>query len=162
MHRFLLIMAMAAMFYVIGPNVPGAHADDRHAGYYYPPPTSDETYDAPIEPSLDSDRARRIGFIIGVTQEQFTRPYPPPWAMYAKGTEAEKLIIVALDGNALVSLYQARAMLAQLTSVVRSLPLFVEGEVEEDYNFLDLLAALGFRQLTISDGRTYAHQIRIE
>ena len=162
MHRFSLIVAIPAMSYVIGLGVPGARADDRHAGYYYPPLTSDEVYDAPIEPSLDSDRARRIGFIIGVTQEQFSRPYPPPWAMYAKGTDSEKMIIVALDGEALVTLFQARAMLAQLTSVVRSLPLFVEGEVEEDYNFLDLLAALGFRQLTISDGRTYTHQISIE
>ena len=162
MHRSLMVAVFAAVVYVIGFGIAIGQDGDRHAGYYYPPLTSDEVYEAPIEPSLDSDRARRIGFIIGVTQEQFARPYPPPWAMYAKGTEAEKLIIVALDADALATLYQARAMLAQLTSVVRSLPLFVEGEVEEDYNFLDLLAALGFRRLTISDGRTYAHQIRIE
>ncbi len=135
---------------------------DRHAGYYYPPITSRETYPARAPMLSDSDRQRRLGFIVGLTRQQIDRAYPPQYAIFAKGEEAEKLIIVALDRNSLASLYQARGLLAQMTALARATPIFVENQVEDHYTFLDLLRLLGFEQVTISDGMTYAHQIAIE
>ncbi|MEO1223117.1 MAG: molybdopterin-guanine dinucleotide biosynthesis protein A [Pseudomonadota bacterium] len=137
-------------------------ASDRHELYYYPEVTSRETYVARAPSLPDSDRQRRLGFVIGFTQQQYERPYFPPVAIFAKGTDAEKMLIVATTDGAIGSLYQARAYLAQLTSIARVSPVFVDNRVEDFYTFLDLLVLMGFEQLTISDGQTYTHQIIFE
>jgi hypothetical protein len=82
--------------------------------------------------------------------------------MFAKGTESEKLIIVAVEDGPLDTLYRARAVLANMTSVARLTPLFQELNVVETFTFFDLLYMLGFTQLTISDGREFAHQVVFE
>ncbi|MEQ8968087.1 MAG: molybdopterin-guanine dinucleotide biosynthesis protein A [Azospirillaceae bacterium] len=139
-----------------------ADGDDRHEGYYHPPVTSMEIYKARAPILEESDARRRIGFVVALTREQLDRPYPPPYALFAKGAESEKAIIVALEGGSLDTLYRMRAMLAQLTAIARSSPLFVEANVADWYTFLDLLHMLGFTQLTVSDGETWAHRYSIE
>ena len=54
------------------------------------------------------------------------------------------------------------ALLALLTAVARATPLFAQLGGEESFTFFDLLKILGFTQLTISDGETFAHQVTIE
>lgn len=137
-------------------------AADRHEGYYYPTVTSRETYVARAITLPDSDRARRIGFIVGLTRQQLAQDYPPEVAIFTKGTEAEKMIIVALNRDAISSLFQARAMLAQMTAVARSTEVFIQNRVEDTYTFLDLLKLLGYELLTVTDGHSYAHQYTIE
>ncbi|MGP1394763.1 MAG: molybdopterin-guanine dinucleotide biosynthesis protein A [Inquilinaceae bacterium] len=159
--RSIAAALLVAAACVAGPAL-AQDEGDRHDDYYYPKVTSSETYPSPAGVLPGSDRLRRIGFVVGVTKEQLGQAYPPRWAMFPKGTDAEKMIIVTLDRDALVTLYQARAMLAQLTSVARASPIFIQNEVEDHYTFLDLLKLLGFRQLTISDGQTYSHQFAIE
>ena len=161
-----ILLAALALGGVIGPAqsqteqpFEDAEASDRHELYYYPEVTSQETYVARAPSLPDSDRQRRLGFVIGFTQQQYERPYFPPVAIFAKGTDAEKMLIVATTDGVIGSLYQARAYLAQLTSIARVSPVFVDNRVEDFYTFLDLLVLMGFEQLTISDGRTYSHQI---
>jgi hypothetical protein len=72
------------------------------------------------------------------------------------------MIIVAVERGFIATLYQARALLAEMTGVARASPLFRDLGVAIDYTFLDLAKMLGFRKLTISDGATYAHEIHIE
>ena len=134
----------------------------RHEGYYYPPLTGSEIYPARADTLPGSDRTRRIGFIVGVTKGQMNRAYPPRYAIYAKGAEAEKMIIVSLGQGFISNVYQARALLAQMTAVARDLPLFVENRVEDYYTFLDLLKLMGFTELTISDGATYSYRYEID
>ena len=138
-----------------------AAAADRHAGYYYPSPTS-ETYVSRALTLAEAGRASRIAFVTGITGEQLSRPYPPQYAVFAKGEVAEKLIIVALNDGAIASLYQARALLAQLTAVARATPLLRTLAVEDIFTFFDLAKLLGFNQITISDGQTYAHQVKLQ
>lgn len=158
--RLGFLMLLAALTASVQSFV--AAADDRHEEYYYPTVTSRETYPARAITLPDSDRARRIGFIVGLTRQQLAQDYPPEVAIFTKGAEAEKMIIVALNRSAISSLYQARGMLAQMTAVARSTEVFIENRVEDSYTFLDLLKLLGYEQLTVSDGHSYAHQIRIE
>lgn len=139
-----------------------ASAQDRHEGYYYPPVTHHETYPARSSTAPEADRISRLGFVIGLTQEQMNQPYAPAWSVFVKGAEAEKMIIVAIEDGAIATDYQARAMLAQLTMITRGMPFFNEQALVDNYTFLDLLAYLGFEQLTVSDGRSYALQYRIE
>ncbi len=75
-------------------------AGDRHAGYYYPEPTTREVYGARTDALPEADRRMRIGFVTGIANHIANQPYPPQAAMFAKGSEARKLIIVALvDGR---------------------------------------------------------------
>ena len=158
--RLGFLMLLATLTAGLFP--PAAEADDRHEEYYYPTVTSRETYPARAITLPDSNRARRIGFVVGVTRQQLAQDYPPEVAIFTKGAEAEKMIIVALNRDAISSLYQARGMLAQMTAIARSTEVFIDNRVEDSYTFLDLLKLLGYEQLTVSDGHSYAHQILIE
>jgi hypothetical protein len=139
-----------------------AGAEDHHAGYYYPPPQSEEEYVARARTLLNANRSMRLAFINTVTAEQYTEAYPPQYAMFAKGDDAEKMIIVSLYDGAFDTLYRARGLLAMLSSVARRSPFFKEYNVEDLFTFFDLLKLLGFTQLTISDGDTFAHRVWIK
>jgi len=138
------------------------HADDRHVGYYYPEPQTREVYKARAETLPEADRTLRIGFVTGTMQQQFNLPYPPQVAVFAKGTEAEKLIIVGLVDGRVDTLYRARAIFANMTAAARQLPAFAQMGVQDTFTFFDLAKLLGFKQITVSDGRAFAHQVIIE
>ena len=140
-----------------------AQADDRHAEYYYPTPGSSEIYEARAEVLPEASRRSRIAFVTHVMNEMIRKnPYPPQYAIFAKGGEAEKMIIVSIAGDSYDTLYRMRALLAMLTAVARTTPLFKEERVEDYYTYLDLCKMLGFKLLTVSDGKKFAHQIRID
>ena len=151
---------------ILGPAVLGlagaAAAEDRHAGYYYPPPQTIETYQARTQTLADSNKTRRIGFVVQLTRQMLHKPYPPEYAVFAKGDDAEKLLIVALKDGVIDTLYRARALLAMLTAVARGTPLFAQIGGEETLTFFDLMKMLGFTQLTISDGAAFALQVVIK
>lgn len=135
---------------------------DRHAGYYYPAPESSETYTARVNKLPDSDRNRRIGFVTVLTTELLNRNYAPTYALFAKGDDGEKLIIVGSMDGQLDTIYRARALFATLTAVARMTPMFQDMPDADRLTFFDLLKMLGFQQVTISDGVGFAHQVFIE
>lgn len=135
---------------------------DRHQGYYYPAPQTVETYVARVPELPEAERRRRIAFVIGVTGQAMRSPFPPQYAIFAKGDEAEKMIIVGLSDDRYNTIYRMRALLAMLTSMARTTPVFRDTAVSEDLTFLDMLKMMGFRRLTITDGATIAHQINIK
>ena len=137
-------------------------AEDRYAGYYYPPPQETETYVARVKPLADAKREQRIAFVTGVTQQLINGKYPPTFSIFAKGDDADKLIIVALQEGQINTLYRARALLANLTALSRLTPFFRENSIADQGTFFDLLKLLGFSQVTISDGDKFAHQVKLE
>lgn len=150
-----IVLLMAAVWPVT------AGADDRHAGYYYPDIMSEETYRARAQTMPEADREVRLGFVSAHTAEQMGRNYPPRYALFAKGEDAEKLIIVGLD-DSFATLFRARGVLAQLTAQARTTTLFRNLAVEDFFTFFDLAKMLGFEQITVTDGDDYAHRIDIE
>jgi hypothetical protein len=147
---------------VFGLTLNPAFAEDPQAGYYYPKPKTVEVYQARVAILPDSDRNRRLGFVTGLTKEGAERPYPPPFLIFAKGDEADKMIIVGMNDGQLNTVYRSRALLAALTAVARLTPFFQQNSIAEYATFLDFLKLLGFKQLTITDGVAFTHQIRIE
>jgi len=139
-----------------------AAAGDRHAGYYYPIPATSETYQARAETLEGADRKRRILFVTELTNQMLANDYPPPFALFAKGAEAEKMIITSLYDNGYNTLYRMRGLLAMLSARARVTPIFRELQVEDKFTFFDLLKLLGFEQLTVTDGERFAHQVFIE
>ncbi len=135
---------------------------DRHSEYYYPVPQSQETYKARARTLEESGRRSRIAFVTGLTNRMLQNPYPPEFAIFAKGAEAEKLIIVAVKSGSYNTLYRMRGLLATLTAVARTTPLFREAAVQEYFTFFDLCKMLGFERITVSDGHSFAHRISIE
>ncbi len=155
----LAVLALAAGL-ISAPG--GARADDRHVGYYYPFPASTELYQSQAKELPGISRNTRIGFVTGLAAQQAERPYPAPTAIFAKGSDAEKLIIVSLTDGRLNSIYRARAALALLTASARTTEIFQKFQVETIFTFIDLCKMLGFKQLTISDGVNFAHQFTIK
>lgn len=139
-----------------------ADEGDHHEGYYYPKPGSFEHYPARVYTLPDSDRVRRQAFVIGLTKQLIAGQYAPSYAIFAKGSGSDKLIIVALADGQLNTIYRARALLATFTSIARSTSFFQQNTQPDESTFLDLLKLLGFRQVTVSDGRAFAHQIIID
>ncbi len=140
----------------------GARADDRHAGYYYPIPATSEIYTARAATLPDASRKRRILFVTELSNQMISSSYAPPVAIFAKGEEAEKLIITGLYDDGYDTLYRMRGLLAMLSARARTTPIFRTYEVEDLFTFFDLLKLLGFQQLTVTDGDRFAHQIEIK
>jgi len=143
-------------------STPIASGADRHAGYYYPPPDQIEIYKARTQVLPDASQLRRIGFVTAITHENLKRPYPPATVFYAKGEHSQKLIIVALKDGNLNTIYRVRAYLASLTAIARTTTAFQDIQAEGILTFFDLARMLGFDQITISDGRIFTHQVKIE
>jgi hypothetical protein len=156
------IGVVTALLITFGVCVAPVYADDRHAGYYYPKIDSTEDYVARSKVLPEADRNMRIGFIVAQTMGQRDAGYPPRFAIFAKGNKADKLIIVGMGGGGFSTLYRARAVLAQLTAISRSTKLFRDLAVEDFFTFFDLARMLGFKQITISDGATYAHRVNLK
>ena len=147
--------------YILLVGMQDVFAEDRHAGYYYPIPATDEVYSAKTQVLADSDRRRRILFVTEMSNQMMRNPYPPPIAIFVKGAHGQKLVITALYSNSFDTIYRMRALLAILTAQARSTPLFQDLGVEDQFTFLDLLKMFGFERLTMTDGDRFAHQINI-
>ena len=158
-HRHCRLLVAALLLSCLAAN---ASAADRHAGYYYPEPATKETYKARTLTLGEANREMRIRFIVTLTNQMLGQPYPPQFAVFVKGAEAEKLIIVALRDDYLDTLYRARALFAMLTSVARSSRFITEHGLQDFVTFFDLAKLLGFSQITISDGDAFAHQVIFE
>lgn len=164
MRKFLLLaMIMAAgAAGVMGSGTEAVADTDRHVDYYYPEPVSREVYDARVPTLHDSDRLRRIGFVTVLTAQMLKNPYPPQFAIFAKGSESEKLIVAGLTDNGYNTLFRARALFAMLTSMARATNFFKEQPGADRYTFFDLAKLLGFELITFTDGAAFAHQIVLE
>ncbi len=159
------ISGVAAKFMgllVVAMTASAAWAQDRHAGYYYPIPATQEVYKARSEVLPQAARAVRIGFVTGIMNHVSKKPYPPQAAIFAKGDEAEKLIIVSLVDGRMDTIYRARAVFANMTASARLLPAFREMRVQETFTFFDLAKMLGFKRITITNGRDFAHRVMLE
>jgi len=74
-----------------------ASAADRHAGYYYPEPQSFEVYTSSFDALPNNSKLGRVGFTVGLNTQQQKRAYAPTHHLFAKGANAQKLIIVSTE-----------------------------------------------------------------
>jgi len=162
MRLALLVATVLHGLAIAGTPVSAQDKTDRHQGYYYPELASQETYVARAVTLPQATRESRIGFVTGMTAQQLRAPFPPQFAIFAKGDGAQKLIIVALNDTAIGTVYRARALLAQLTAQVRTTQFFQELGVADFFTFFDMAKMMGFEQITISDGDRFSHQVLIQ
>jgi hypothetical protein len=165
----LMTVAVSAAAQQSAPAKPAAApapakvaGEDRYIGYYYPKPTATETFESTMQTIDKVERAQRIQFVTVVSQGTIQSAYRVPYAVFAKGEKADRLIIVGLQQGELNTIYRMRALLANMTTMSRLSPFFQERTVAEDATFFDLLKLLGFRELTITDGEKTTLQVTIK
>lgn len=166
-----VILALAALALMAAADMAKAQEavsliqpDDssHHEGYYYPKPQTVEKYLSNVVTLPESDRVRRQAFVIGMTKQLLGGQYQPYYAIFAKGSDSEKLIIVGLSDGQLDTVYRARALLATFTAVARTTPFFQQNVQPDTSTFFDFMKLLGFKQVTISDGKNFAHQVIVD
>lgn len=135
-------------------------AADSREGYYYPPVGSEEVFARELSGVPQAGRAIRIGFVTQITKAQLAAPESPRFVIFAKGSEADEMIIVALDDQVFKTLYRARAVLAQLTANARATEFFVKNRIADKATWFDLVKLLGFKALVISDGTSWSHRVK--
>jgi hypothetical protein len=69
------------------------------------------------------------------------------------------MIIISNMKGQLDTIYRVRALLATMTAVARKSPVLRKVRLENVLTFLDLAKMLGFKQITISDGDKFSHQV---
>jgi hypothetical protein len=150
---------LIAVFLIFSTNVTLAQNIDTYEEYYYPKITSQEVFSRVLLTPPKSDKDVRIGFTTAITKAQLDAPANPSFVVFAKGENAQKLIIIALDDNIFKTLYRARALLAQLTSNLRSNNFLSKQGLTDEGTFYDLLQLMQFKSLVISDGETWSHEV---
>ena len=155
------MIRIVGFVFVVAFLSPAAMADER-ANYYYPPVSSTEVFSRALTGVPPAGRAVRVGFTTQITKAQLAAPESPRFVVFAKGEEAQHMIIVALDDEIFKTLFRARAVLAQLTSNLRGTEFFVENGIEARATWFDLARLLGFKDLVISDGATWSHRVIFE
>ncbi len=156
----ILIAAIIAVSLAVASFGGAAWAAGRDS-YYYPPVNSEEVFARDLAVAPPAGRAVRVGFTTQITKSQLAAPESPRFVIFAKGDEAKHMIIIALDDQVFKTVYRARAVLAQLTSNVRSADFFTSN-IEDYATWFDLAKLLGFDDLVISDGATWSHRVIFE
>ena len=155
--RTLAFLACLAVALVALPVV--AQEDDKREGYYYPPVESEEIFDRTLGEGPPTDRTVRVAFVNEVTRAQFDAASKPRFAVFAKGAEAEHMIITALDDDVFKTLFRARAVLAQMTASARQTDFFVKTGINLYATWFDLAKLMGYEDIVITDGETWSHRI---
>jgi len=122
-RRFAFSLAAAAALSLAPGLAAGTEdhaADSDHVDYYYPAPTSSEVFDRELVVAAEpADRSLRLRFLEQLNEAHRETEGRMRYMVFAKGGDAEHMIIVALEDQIFQSLFRARAVLAALTSEAR-------------------------------------------
>ncbi len=160
MSRILIAALIAVSLAPISPG--GAAWAAGGDSYYYPPVNSEEVFKRDLGAAPPAGRGVRVGFTTQITKAQLDAPESPRFVIFAKGDEAQHMIIVALDDEVFRTIYRARAVLAQLTSNTRGTDFFIQSNIQDHATWFDLAKLLGFEDLVVSDGATWSHRVIFE
>ena len=147
---------------IIAASLLGSAWAGAKDSYYYPPVSSEEVFTRELGATPPAGRAVRVGFTTQITKAQLAAPETPRFVIFAKGEEAQHMIVIALDDQVFMTIYRARAVLAQLTSNARGTDFFINNGIETQATWFDLAKLLGFEDLVISDGATWSHRVVFE
>jgi hypothetical protein len=128
------------------------------AGRYYPQVSSTETPDIRFGKMTGIGPEERQFFTDQVNLAASTPGRTFPIVAQAVGENRETLVFLYLDAEGPMTPYLARAILARLTSVMRSAPAIAEMGLSGEFDIYNTAAVLGFAQIIVTDGRDFAHK----
>lgn len=132
------------------------------AGYHYPKPIGAETRKTIVSDLETPPFEVRVQVVSGLSNVIAARPYPPIFFPLTEGDEEKIMVMMSTGSNDVETVYQARAIVDQLSSLVRNNPLFAEYGVESYASFFDVLKLWGFEMLVITDGDEFAYAFIVE
>ncbi|MEX2519139.1 MAG: hypothetical protein WD969_07410, partial [Paracoccaceae bacterium] len=77
MSRAALAFAVMLVAASSGASIAADEIEDRNAGYYYPPVTSEETFARVIAAAPEAEAAVRVNFVTSITKAQLAAPESP-------------------------------------------------------------------------------------
>jgi len=131
-------------------------------GYYSPQITSTESFDRVLVNTPPADKKVRIDFVNSATRASLASAAAPQFIFFAKGDDAEKLYVIAVNDDVFKTIYRARAVLARITSTLRANNFLANLGLQNEGTFFDLLQMMHFKTLVISDGEKWAHEVSLE
>lgn len=147
------------------PNLPllpttSQSGSDSGEGWFYPLPNHTECHVALTPPLPEVGPGHRLRFVdqLNIAASENRK------GGVAQAVDANRSTIVftMLGETTIESDYQARAVLAEMTTVARQAPILVESGFSPLFEAPDFVALLGFKRLIVSNGIDYAYQIVIE
>lgn len=153
---------LIALLALLGAAAAPMSAAAQQENYYYPSVNSEEAFTRQLmENPPPANRVVRTAFMTQITKAMLAAPENPRYVMFAKGAEAEHMIIVALDDQVFKTIFRARAVLAQLTSNARGTEFFIKNKISAHATWFDLAKLLGFEDIVISDGDLWSHRVKL-
>ena len=84
-----------------------------------------------------------------------------PIVVQTVGDGRKTLLFVALEVDAGMTPYIARAMLARMTSVLRFAPAISEMGVSQELDVYSMAAILGFERIIVTNGRAFSYEAQL-
>jgi hypothetical protein len=137
-------------------------AKDRELGFYYPKPKYIESYRARMRILPIASRITRLDFIQRIAFMAHNKPYLANSSIFSSGASSENMIVISSVNGRLDTVYRVRAALVNLAALARKMPVFRRFKGEANLTFYDLGKMLGFKKITVSDGRKYTYQIHLK
>lgn len=137
-------------------------ADTTGAGYFFPQPTSSEIKETtPL--FVDGVGSGQRQFLVDqINLLASAQSAELSFVLQATGDDNDTLVFTLFGTRGELSEYRARALMARTTSTVRSAPMVVQLGLEEQVDFFDVAAAMGFQRIIVSDGLRTAHAFVLE
>ncbi|MEM1390071.1 MAG: hypothetical protein AAGG45_03240 [Pseudomonadota bacterium] len=149
---------------VADPDLTASNAvPSLEEGYTYPAPVGFEVVPTIVvdEVAIPSFEAR-VQFVSQLTQMLTSRPYAPLALAMTEGNDHQTIVFMDAGRLNVSTAYQARAMVAQMSSATRNSPVFAQYGVENYASVFDLFKLLGFDQVVITDGDDFAYAFLID
>ena len=151
---------IAALLISFAAAASAQKADPDQDGYYYPTVSTTERFERELlQADAPADRELRQLFLAQLRREHAAAEGERRIEIFAKGSAATNLIIIALDDEVFRTIWRARAVLAGLTTEARSTDFFKTNPAAARATWFDLLKVLGFEDIVISDGATWSHLV---
>ena len=131
-------------------------------GQSYPPVTSVEVQPVRFGMMTNADPVQRQYFTDRVNMETSGRGLTAPIVVQSTGYEQDVLVLMVSGFQEPLTPYIARGLLARMTSVIRFAPTLAELSLSQDLDIYDVAAALGFKQIVVTDGRDVSFATKLE
>lgn len=171
MKRYITLAAAATLSLVgacqsapIDPTMIASRTGDAETGEgrFYPPVTSIEVHPVRFGTMANAVPMQRQYFTDRVNMETSGRGLTAPIVVQSVGEEQDILVLMVSGFQEPLSPYISRGLLARMTSVVRFAPPLSEMGLSQDLDVYDVAAALGFKQIVVTDGRDITFATKLE
>ena len=157
-------LASACQSAPIEPTMNASHPVDADTGEgrFYPTVTAMDIQPVRFGMMANAGPVQRQYFTDRVNMETSGRGLTAPIVVQSTGDEQDVLVVMVSGLDDPLTAYIARGLLARMTSVIRFAPTLAELGLSQELDVYDVAAALGFKQIVVTDGRNATFATTLE